>query len=116
YYTYLCRTRWFRATAMAQNPLFNQNQDADDKPDDGYVLPNKQGRIEPPASDIPNGPANPAVELIRQKVANLYVTEPDTKEELNEAEEITPRSKHQQFMYELSTSGKGLAEIQTAWH
>lgn len=57
-----------------------------------------------------------AADLIRQKVARLYEEEPDASVEAAEAEEASHRSKHQQFMYELSTSGKDLAAIQTEWH
>jgi LPXTG-site transpeptidase (sortase) family protein len=62
---------------------------------------------------------NPAVDLIRRKLDNLYQDEPSAKEEIKEVEQEQPahhRTKHQQFMYDLSTSGKSLAEIQTAWH
>ncbi len=63
------------------------------------------------------GRADPAVELIRQKIRNLYNEEPVAAEEIVEAEHHThPGSKHQQFMAELNASGKSLAEIQTAWH
>ncbi|HTB48879.1 MAG TPA: class E sortase [Verrucomicrobiae bacterium] len=57
-----------------------------------------------------------AANLIRQKVSRIYADEPDTAQELAEAEAAPQRSKHQQFMYELSTSGKDLAAIQTEWH
>jgi sortase A len=59
---------------------------------------------------------NPAADLIRQKIGKIYNKEPDAREELAEAEMINHRSKHQQFMHELNTSGRSLAEIQTAWH
>lgn len=63
------------------------------------------------------GQPNPAVELIRQKISNLYKDEPDAQQELTESEAAgKTRSKHQQFMHDLSQSGKSLAEIQTAWH
>lgn len=84
---------------MNQNPLFPQTNT--DKPD-------------VPAAR-PKG-ANSAAELIRQKIDALYASEPDAKQEMREAEIVTPRSKHQQYMHELSTSGRGLAEIQVAWH
>ena len=61
-------------------------------------------------------PDNPALQLIRQKISTIYSHEPSAKEELAENETVKPRSKHQQFMHQLSTSGKSLAEIQTAWH
>jgi LPXTG-site transpeptidase (sortase) family protein len=57
-----------------------------------------------------------AAEVIRAKVARLYEDEPDALTEVAEAEQTTQRSSHQQFMYELSTSGKDLATIQTEWH
>jgi len=61
---------------------------------------------------------DPAVALIRRKLDALYENEPKAKEEIAEIADTTPkhRSKHQQYMQELSTSGKSLAEIQTAWH
>lgn len=61
--------------------------------------------------------ANSAADLIRQKLQSIYNDEPDAREELQESQAISgPRSKHQQFMYELGSSGRSLAEIQTAWH
>jgi sortase A len=59
---------------------------------------------------------NAAINLIRQKISNIYTTEPDAKEERKESDTAKHRSKHQQFMHKLSNSGKSLAEIQTAWH
>lgn len=61
--------------------------------------------------------ANPAADLIRQKLNKLYQTEPDATQEAAEAVSISSkRSKHQQFMYDLTTSGNSLADIQTKWH
>jgi LPXTG-site transpeptidase (sortase) family protein len=66
--------------------------------------------------------ADPAVDLIRRKLETLYAQEPNAAGEMVAVEAqrtlISPsnRSKHQQFMHDLSTSGKSLAEIQTAWH
>ncbi len=61
--------------------------------------------------------SNEAVSLLRTKLDSLYGTEPDAKKEIAEAKAHTrPKSKHQQYMLELSGSGKSLAEIQTAWH
>lgn len=56
-----------------------------------------------------------AAAVIRDKVARIYDEEPAAEQELGEPGK-TPRSKHQQFMYELGTSGKDLAAIQTEWH
>lgn len=58
-----------------------------------------------------------AVRMIRDKIDALYGAEPDARQELLESAQAGKhRSKHQKFMYDLSTSGKSLAEIQTAWH
>jgi sortase A len=58
----------------------------------------------------------PAVNIARAKLAKLYQEEPDAKAEIVEASTTAHRSKHQRYMHSLSTSGKSLAEIQTAWH
>ncbi len=61
---------------------------------------------------------NAAADLIRQKLAALHAKEPNARKELLEVEQLPAkqRSKHQQYMHELSQSGKSLAEIQTEWH
>ncbi len=60
---------------------------------------------------------NQAVDLIRQKIDTLYSDEPDASQESNEAEAAgAHRSKHQEFMHNLTNSAKSLAEIQTEWH
>jgi hypothetical protein len=87
----------------------NTNSHADPGPT--LPLPN-QGR---PKQD--NDQTNPAVELVRQKVQDAYTGEPDAATEAVEIAELGPavkRSKHQQFMYDLTNSGKSLAEIQEA--
>lgn len=58
----------------------------------------------------------PAANIARAKLAKLYAEEPDAKEEIVEASTAAHRSKHETYMHSLSTSGKSLAEIQTAWH
>lgn len=59
-----------------------------------------------------------AAELIRRKVKAAYSDEPDAAEEIKEVEAEKPaqRSRHQQFIFELTNSGRPLHEIQTAWH
>ncbi len=66
-----------------------------------------------PASPVST---NAAADLIRSKLDSLFADEPKAKEEIAEAEVVKHRSKHQQFMYDLSHSGKSLADIQTQWH
>ncbi|HJQ08816.1 MAG TPA: class D sortase [Candidatus Saccharimonadales bacterium] len=103
------------------NPLFPDDNPASHTMygNNGYVLPRQERRLEPLAAgeDNHDRTTNPAVELIRRKIDALYAEEPNAKEELTEAKQaVPPRSRHQQYMYELSTSGKSLADIQTAWH
>jgi sortase A len=57
-----------------------------------------------------------AANLIRRKVDALYKQEPNAKKELQKARATTHHSMHQQYMLDLSKSGKSLSEIQTAWH
>lgn len=95
-------------------------QKPSDDSDNHYALPNRNGKVIQPldGSLQPVTPvtSNSAADLIRSKLDTLYNDEPKAKEELTEAEAVKHRSKHQQFMYDLSNSGKSLAEIQTAWH
>jgi len=58
----------------------------------------------------------PAANIARAKLAKLYQEEPNAKAEIVEASVSTHQSKHQRYMNSLSSSGKSLAEIQTAWH
>jgi LPXTG-site transpeptidase (sortase) family protein len=121
------------------SPVFPQDDDEPKQPhqDDGYVLrhhrkgktiqPVSQGLIRPSPAQRHHAEdtqpvvhdKNAAVELIRRKLDAIYGNdEPDAKEEIAEVkqESAKARSKHQEFMYQLSTSGKSLAQIQTAWH
>lgn len=81
-----------------------------------HSLPSRQGKVIMPLSKDLNAEANPAADLIRQKIQQLYAQEPDAREEQQEVEHIRHRSKHQDFMHELTNSGKSLAEIQVEWH
>jgi LPXTG-site transpeptidase (sortase) family protein len=54
--------------------------------------------------------------LIRDRVSKVYEQEPSAKKELGEAQKTKQKSKHQEFMLNLSKSGKDLATIQTEWH
>jgi len=97
----------------ANNPL---SQNPQPKKRVVQPLPGQTGRDDPASPTSQTG-SNPAVDLIRNKISALYQDEPSAKEELIEAKAVVKhRSKHQQFMYELSESGKPLAEIQAAWH
>lgn len=93
------------------NPLFADEPIKDEK-DNGYVLPRSNANhITPVRSD------NPAVEMIRRKIDAMYIHEPSAQQEAAEIKQMQPpRSSHQEFMYRLTTSGKSMAEIQTAWH
>ena len=95
----------------------NQKSPADD---DIHYLPSRKDKVIEPL----HGPESEessddtvALNLIRQKLAHIYDEEPDAKKEIAEEESHHGRrSKHQQYMHEISHSGKSLAEIQTAWH
>ncbi len=132
YYTKSKKASISKVTVL--NPLFSSDDSEEKQPQDdkGYVVSNRHGRTIQPVSKglIPPSPAqrytpadqpmstNAAVELIRRKVEAIYGDAPPAKQEIKEVKQETPkqRSKHQQFMYELSTSGKSLAQIQTEWH
>lgn len=64
----------------------------------------------------PSEEATPAIDLIRSKLNRLFGDEPDAEVEAVEARAAKQRSKHQEYMYKLTTSGKSLANIQTEWH
>lgn len=60
---------------------------------------------------------NAAINVIRQKLANIYAEEPSAQQEIAEISAIqTPLSKHQLYMQQLNSSGRSFADIQTAWH
>jgi sortase A len=92
----------------------------DDESPNKYSLPSRNGKVlqplDPNLQPVNTGSANAAAELIRSKLNSLYTDEPRAKEEIAEVESVPKRSKHQQFMYDLSHSGKSLADIQTEWH
>lgn len=110
---------------LTKNPLFPSDSPPDDDAapqPDRYLLHNKPNRIEPlhssgQTSSSTESGANPAASLIKAKVDRLYNTmEPDAMREADEAKATPVRSPHQEYMYQLTTSGKSLAEIQTEWH
>jgi LPXTG-site transpeptidase (sortase) family protein len=58
-----------------------------------------------------------AADLIRKRVQAAYSNEPDVEaEEKEDHGHRGRRSKHQQFMHDLVSSGKPQHEIQAAWH
>jgi len=69
------------------------------------------------SANYDNGKAK-AADLIRRKLENIYSGEPNAEDELGELDDLgnKKQSKHQLFLEQLSSSGKGLAEIQTEWH
>lgn len=68
-------------------------------------------------SNSPKSSTNHAADLIRQKINKIHKNEPNAKQEIQEVAELgAHKSKHQQYMADLTKSGKSLAEIQTAWH
>jgi sortase A len=75
-----------------------------------------------PHPDTPTPSNELAAEVIRKKIDSLLdaqeneAHEPSARTEEQEVAHLQHRSKHQRYMYELSTSGKSLPEIQVAWH
>jgi len=69
-----------------------------------------------PLPPDPSSTSDPAVNLIRDKVARAYAHEPEATEEMEQIAKEPVLSKHQLYMQELTASGKSLAEIQTEWH
>lgn len=58
-----------------------------------------------------------AINLIRSRINTLFGDDPVAEPKAKVTKPTTkPLSKHQQFMNELSNSGKSLADIQTQWH
>jgi sortase A len=62
--------------------------------------------------------ADTAANLIRHKLESIYRHEPDVISEAIETTQVAAasRSKHQQYMSQLATSGKSFVEIQQEWH
>jgi LPXTG-site transpeptidase (sortase) family protein len=104
---------------MAKNPLFPVDNDTptNDTSPSAYALHARQNVIQPLSEKekVTIG-ANPAADMIREKLAKIYANEPDALAEEKQVESAPATSKHQAFMQQLSSSGKSLAEIQTAWH
>lgn len=105
---------------MTNNPFYNDDRGQPaGNGNDGqeYGLPVADNGA-PVGSD--GGQNDPAVELIRRKLAGIYQDEPDAKQEIAEAESSQaagqPVSKHQRYMQSLRDSGRPMSEIQTAWH
>jgi sortase A len=83
--------------------------------DFGAILP-LPDKAQKPQDDVQD---NPAANLIRHKVEAAYANEPDATEDALDVAEMGPkaiRSRHQQYIYRLTNSGKSLAEIQKDWH
>jgi LPXTG-site transpeptidase (sortase) family protein len=101
---------------MADLLSINPNDPNPDEAQPGYLMPNKKSADIHPVDQPDKADRDAAAAVIRRKLASIYSNEPDASEELAEAEVPQPHSKHQEFMHELSSSGKSLAEIQTEWH
>lgn len=73
-------------------------------------------KVNPSNDDATNRSSDQAADLIRQKVDNLYLNEPDALDEEKEVLASDKLSKHQKYMYSLVESEADLATIQTKWH
>jgi len=89
--------------------MHSSSDGSDDQFDASLMLPDNS------LSDSDSRKA--AADLIRKKVDAAYSHEPSAAAEEEEIQHHQGRrSKHQQFMYELSNSGKPEHEVQAAWH
>jgi len=120
-----CRSSFDVATATSQEPpqfsLIQLHPALHEKVRKSYILVTHTLATMDQPSDTHHQSeretANLAANMIRQKINKLHESEPSAKAEaLEAAQSHGPRSKHQAFMYQLTTAGKSLAEIQTAWH
>ena len=94
------------------NPLFTDDLNQGDGAN-GSALPRPDKDHAKPLTHTDD----PAVTMIRHKIDAIYGHEPSAKQEVAKVQQThPPRSKHQEFMYQLTTSGRSMAEIQTAWH
>lgn len=98
------------------NPQTPVNTNWPGMPGAGAASPQSVQDTPPTTPEQDAAAAASAAELIRQKLNRIYANEPDPIEEEHEAEIATHRSKHQQFMFDLSRSGKSFVQIQTDWH
>lgn len=59
-----------------------------------------------------------AANVARAKLDSIYSHEPDAEQEQKEITQLSGEhlSKHQKYMQMLTTSGRDVAEVQTAWH
>ncbi len=90
---------------------------------DGQQLPQVRDDYTPASFGVTNsqtGEQNAAVDLIRTKIAGLFVEEPSV---INEEREIVaeqqfhiPLSRHQQYLESLKQQGLPKAQIEAAWH
>lgn len=84
----------------------------DDRPTDSHNTPDDK----PSSDEAVVVSDNPAADLIRKKLSTIFEDEPNIKDEVSEVAATKKLSKHQKFIKELTSSGKDLATIQTAWH
>lgn len=93
-------------------------QKTNDQFDASLPLPEEDGSSSAQPDSRPSV-SNPAADIIRQRVEAAYQDEPSAAAEAKDLTELAgeiEHSRHQQFIYELTNSGKPLHEIQVAWH
>ena len=91
--------------------------DESNDPDSADEMAVKQSVTHAPQGKATEPSKNHAVEMVRSKLSRLYAKEPDAGVEAERVEELNrQRSPHQEFMHNLTNSGKSLADIQTQWH
>ena len=68
------------------------------------------------SNDSNNDPPNQILEALRNKVNNLYIREPNYKEEAKEVIYTGTHSRHQKFIKELQESKRPQKEKEIIWH
>lgn len=99
----------------SNNPLFPTGKQPDNPTAGEFEL---QGAEASNAqAKAPKGDRDNAADLIRQKVAEAYGSEPAVKEELKEIKHLEHKpSKHQMYLQQLQAESTSVADIQTKWH
>lgn len=104
-------------TKDLKHPVDNKPTTADFTIPEDPKTSDAEPTMQQPAEVSQPKESTPVLNVIRGKLSKLYEAEPDADEEAVEAYQAgAGRSKHQQFMLDLTNSGKSLAQIQIDWH
>lgn len=98
----------------SDNPLFPTGKQPDNPTTGDFEL---QGAGAAEQNQAATNSRDNAADLIRQKVAEAYGSEPAATEELKEIQHLEHKpSKHQLYLQKLQAESTSVADIQTKWH